>query len=257
MAPKHVCLFNIQKFSIHDGPGIRTALFFKGCPLRCQWCSNPESFESGVQPEREAGLAGAWYTYEEVLRICLEDQVFYEESGGGVTLTGGDVLSQAQAAAALLGLLKEKGIHTAIETSGFATTDVFERVIADADLLLYDLKHYDESRHHAGTGVGTAQILQNLRHAIARGKDVLVRIPVIPGYNDAIADAAGFAALLVSLGIRRVQLLPFQQLGAGKYARLGLDYAYGGAKSLHREDLAAYQAVFTQSGIDCFFQNHK
>ena len=253
MSFDRVCLFNIQKFSLHDGPGIRTALFFKGCPLRCKWCSNPESFEMGVQAKREENLAGKWYTYADVLRICLADRDFYEQSGGGITLTGGEVLSQAQAATALLKLFKEEGIHTAIETSGFAPAATFDQVIADADLLLYDLKHYDAEKHLAGTGVENAQILQNLRHAIASGKDILTRIPVIPGYNDALEDAEGFLALLLSLGIRRLQLLPFHQFGEGKYDRLGLDYAYTGANSLHPEILTAYQNAFTQAGIDCFF----
>jgi len=253
MTSDRVCLFSIQKFSIHDGPGIRTSLFFKGCPLRCQWCSNPESFEAGVQADLDERLAGKWYSYDEVLQACLSDLVFYEESGGGVTLTGGEVLAQPQAAEAILKLLKANGIHTALETTGFAAAEVFDQVIAHADLLLYDMKHYDDAKHKAGTGVGNGLILQNLKRVIESGKDVLVRVPVIPGYNDSLEDARGFAGLLLSLGLMRVQLLPFHQFGSQKYETLGLDYAYAGAKSLHKEDLSAYQDVFTQSGIDCFF----
>jgi len=253
MSSERVCLFNIQKFSIHDGPGIRTALFFKGCPLRCRWCSNPESFEPGVQDGREAHLAGKWYPYDEVLDICLADLVFYEQSGGGVTLTGGEAFVQAEAAIALLRRLRARGIHTALETSGYAPSDVFDQVAAEADLLLFDLKHYDADKHLEGTGASNDLILQNLRYAVALGKDLLLRIPVVPIYNDSLDDAAGFVELLLSYGIRRVQLLPFHPFGGKKYMLLGLDYAYASAPQLHSEDLLGYQNVFVQAGIDCFF----
>jgi len=147
MGDKNLCLFNIQKFCLHDGPGIRTTVFFKGCPLTCKWCSNPESQKMGIQPDREEAMAGKMYSLKQVVDICLEDKDFYLESGGGVTFSGGEVLSQPKQAKELLIQLKEHQIHTTLETSGFVKPSVFKDVIAFADLLLFDLKHYDEEKH--------------------------------------------------------------------------------------------------------------
>jgi len=207
----------------------------------------------GMQVERDDSLAGKWYTYDEVLRVCLADRDFYEQSGGGVTLTGGEALAQAEAAIAILRLLQVEDIHTALETAGYAPRETFDAVMSHVDLLLYDIKHYDEAKHLAGTGVSNTLILQNLCRARDVGKEISIRIPVIPGYNDSLEDATGFADLLLSLGFTRVQLLPFHQFGARKYELLGIDYAYADAKSLYNEDLLAYQDVFIQAGIDCFF----
>ena len=252
-------LFNIQKFSIHDGPGIRTVVFFKGCPLSCSWCSNPESRDG--QPCKEA----RWYTLEETLKICLEDRLFYEEtagalplsspeySGGGVTLSGGDALAQPQFALELLRALKKENIHTAMETTGYASSDTFEEVTEATDLLLFDIKHFDNQRHAEGTGVSNELILANLSNAIARNKNVLARLPVIPGYNNSAEDARGFVCLLESMKMRRVQLLPFHQFGEKKYELLGLPYAMKKVPQLHPEDLEEFRQVFLKQGIDCFF----
>lgn len=252
-AAQTACIFNIQKFSIHDGPGIRTTVFFKGCPLRCRWCSNPESQAPGVQPEREDMLAGRLYTLEQVLDISLEDRDFYLESGGGVTLSGGEVLMQADFATALVQELHRLGIHTALETTGFAAPEAFEAVAQHVDFLLYDLKHHDSDAHREGTRVRNQQILENLRRAVFREMDILVRIPVIPGYNDSLADARGFAVLLRKLGLHRVQLLPFHQFGQKKYETLGMKYELDHLKNLHPEDLLEYQKEMISGGLDCFF----
>lgn len=249
-------LFNIQKFSLHDGPGIRTAVFFKGCPLSCKWCSNPESqrAEPLFWEENAAKKADSReYTLEETVEVCLQDRPFYEESGGGVTLSGGEVLTQPRFAAALLKALGARGVHRAIETSGYAAPEVFEEVTALTDLLLLDLKHYDDRHHIEGTGASMAPILANLQAALGRGKTALIRTPVIPGYNDSLQDAAGFVRLLTSLGLDRVQLLPFHQFGAKKYALLNLPYAMRGAAQLHPEDLEEYRQVFAAGGIHAFF----
>jgi len=247
------CIFNIQKFSIHDGPGIRTAVFLKGCPLRCLWCSNPESQAAGAQPERETPLAGRLYALNEVMDICLADKDFYIESGGGVTLTGGEALMQADFAAELLRSLKAEGIHTALETTGFASTEVFLEVIAYADLLLYDVKHFDSEKHCEGTGAGNEIILKNLREAVKRSMDILIRVPVIPGYNDSLSDARGFAELITSCGLSEAQLLPFHQFGQKKYKTLGIPYALSNQKTLHPEDLREYQLEMEKLGVRCFF----
>lgn len=293
-------IFNIQKFSVNDGPGIRTTVFIKGCPLRCRWCANPESQLPRIQilqdrkkclnchhcleicPKQAISLAGTqlkwnpltctgclqcvsecpqqalshtgeWKSVEEVLHLCLQDRDFYEESRGGVTLSGGEVLSSPNFAIALLTALQQQGIHTAIETSGYAAESVFRAVIAHTDLLLFDMKHWQPAHHKAGTGVSNKRPLSNMRLAIASGKDVLPRIPVIPGYNDQLNDAAGFVQQLKDVGASRVQLLPFHQFGQNKYQQLGQDYTYTDIPALHREELIPFQQIFISHGIDAFF----
>lgn len=248
---------NIQKFSLNDGPGIRTVVFFRGCPLRCAWCANPESQERELRdiPESEGqSLGGRRVTLEEVLAVCMQDLPFYEESGGGVTLSGGEVLLWPEFAIALLRALRREGIHTALETTGFAAPAVFQEVAAEADYLLYDMKHGDSARHRQGTGVGNEQILENMAWAIAAGKEVLPRIPVIPGYNDSPADAECFCRRLHEVGATCAQLLPFHQFGEKKYALLGRTYAYADRAALHPEELEEYRRIFLRAGIQASFQ---
>ncbi|MDO4805207.1 MAG: glycyl-radical enzyme activating protein [Lachnospiraceae bacterium] len=315
-------VFNIQKFSLHDGPGIRTTVFLKGCPLRCKWCSNPESQLSKVQimyhaencmhckkcvhvcPRNAISIAederirvdfhsctgclacvqecpgqaltseSEWKTADEVLRVCLQDIDFYEESGGGVTISGGEGMVQPDFAEELVLQLREKGIHTAIETTGCVDPEIFHRLAPLFHLLLFDVKHFDSEKHRKGTGAGNEVILKNLRWAYEKGLNVLIRIPVIPGFNEQIEDAEGIAGLLKGLIVHpdtsagslstsatpgfqcdriRVQLLPFHQMGERKYEFLNRSYELSGIKALHQEDLTNYQKVFLDHGIDCFF----
>jgi pyruvate formate lyase activating enzyme len=187
------------------------------------------------------------------MEICLQNRTFYEESAGGITLSGGEVLAQADFAEALLFRLGEAGIHRVIESTGHAPIKTFTRIITRTELVLFDIKHYDSTRHREGTGVPNDLILKNFREALAHGLQVLPRIPVIPGYNDSLEDAVGFAALLFSTGAREVQLLPFHQFGQNKYALLGLDYKLAKQKALRPEGLEPYRAVFEQQGIRSFF----
>lgn len=250
-------IFNIQKFCLHDGPGIRTAVFFKGCPLRCKWCSNPEAFTTditaGGDEKTDAALTGKIYTVDEVVKICLADKVFYEESGGGVTITGGEALTQPEFTIALLQRLKDEGIHRAIETSGHAPEETFISIIGETDLVLFDIKHYDNCKHREGTGEDNSLILQNLKRAIDSGAKLLIRIPVIPQYNDSIQDAQGFAELIKQYGLKEAQLLPFHQFGQSKYDKLGIPYALENLKTLYPEDLQAYQQTMAKAGIEAFF----
>jgi pyruvate formate lyase activating enzyme len=192
-----------------------------------------------------------FYSIEETLEICLQDRPFYEESGGGVTLSGGEVLTQSRFAAALLDALRAENIHTAIETSGYAQPDVFTELAVRTDMLLFDIKHYDDCRHVEGTGVHNGPIITNLKAALSMGKNVLPRLPVIPGYNDSHEDAHSFAALLTDMGIRRAQLLPFHQLGEKKYDLLKIPYAMRGVPQLHLEDLEEFRMIIAKTGIDC------
>jgi pyruvate formate lyase activating enzyme len=152
-----------------------------------------------------------------------------------------------------LDVLRAENIHTAIETSGYAQPDAFTKLALRADMLLFDIKHYDDSRHVEGTGVHNGPILANLKIALTLDKDILVRLPVIPGYNNAPEDARGFAELLTGMGIRRVQLLPFHQFGEKKYDLLKIPYAMRGIPQLHKEELEEFRTIIAKTGIDCFF----
>ena len=289
-------IFNIQKFCLHDGPGIRTTVFFKGCNLRCEWCANPESQETDMQltldadkcsgcgrcvnicpvnarevsggkakldaqrcngcglcigecPVKAIGREGENISAHAVAVEVLKDSVFYAHSGGGVTLSGGEVLMQQKFATELARLLRSKGVHVAAETAASVPEERFREFLQEIDYMLIDLKHYDNAKHLAGTGVGNGDILRNLRILKESGLDFLVRIPVIPGFNSDPADAREFACLLSEMDIHEVQLLPFHQLGERKYALLGRKYAYAGKKQLHSEDLKEYMSEFRKMGV--------
>ena len=289
-------LFNIQKFSLHDGPGIRTTVFFKGCNLHCRWCANPESQSAAIQntldrqkctgcgicvaacpngarrmegvfpvtdpalctgcgscaaacPVGAAGAEGYTMTANAVLETVRKDKVFYDGSGGGVTFSGGEVLLQLPFATELARLLRKEGIHVAAETAGAVPETVFSAFLQEVDLVLMDLKHYDSAAHKAGTGVGNGQILGNLRLLRRSGKPFVLRIPVIPGFNDSLEDALGFAKTLKDLDIWEAELLPFHRLGAKKYALLGREYDYENQPSLRAEDLEAFSQTLTGQGI--------
>lgn len=292
-------VFNIQKFSIHDGPGVRTTVFLKGCPLRCKWCSNPESQRYEPQilyhgaecvhcgkcavscpqgaisqggtiridhskcagcltcvhgcPKRALTCAGEEKTVDEIFEICMQDFDFYAESGGGITISGGEGMMQPDFVEALLRRLREKEVHTAIETTGCVSPALFQRLASQFDLLLFDVKHWDSAKHLMGTGAGNEQIVGNLRWGHERGLNILPRIPVIPGFNANLEDAQGIAGLLRDIGFTRAQLLPFHQMGERKYTFLNRTYELAGVTALHPEDLTAYRQAFLDRGIGCFF----
>lgn len=251
-------IFNIQHFSIHDGPGIRTTVFLKGCPLRCPWCSNPES--QRLQPEKMLDansklplIMGEEKTVDEIMVEVLKDRDFYEESGGGITLSGGEIFAQYEFARAILKKAKELGLHTAIETTAFVDHEKFVDLIQFVDFIYTDLKHYNNIRHRKVTGVQNQLIIQNIHHAFTQKKEIILRIPVIPNFNNSLEDAEQFANLFNELHIDQVQLLPFHQFGENKYALLNRKYEMTDIKALHPEDLYDYQAIFLKHQINCFF----
>jgi pyruvate formate lyase activating enzyme len=251
-------IFDIQKFCLHDGPGIRTVVFLKGCPMGCAWCSNPGARKLEVLQVRSAEFPELTapdsrdYTVDEVVRTCLQDVAFYEESGGGVTLSGGEAMVQHRFSIRLLRALREQGLRTAIETTGYAAEPIFGRILGLVDLLIMDVKHWDPAKHREWTSVGNELPLRNLRTAITAGGEVLVRIPVIPDVNASNEDAVEFSKLLRPIGVTEVQLLPFHQYGERKYDLLGWDYRMAGVAPLHEEDLTEYIETFREQGIRAY-----
>ncbi len=265
-------IFDIKRFALNDGPGIRTTVFLKGCPLRCFWCHNPESIDpepellhypakctrcyacvevcpnsalnvaedGAVQvdagrceacgtcaqacPTGAMVICGERMTAEQAFDVVAQDKIFYDESGGGVTISGGEPLARPDFVLALARMCRGQGIHVAVDTSGFvADSEVFAEVARAVDLALFDVKAVDEELHRRGTGVGNGVILQNLRD-LARtdgGPEVVVRRPVVPPYNDGDDELGRFVELLEEVGRPPVELLPYHELGRAKPVRAG------------------------------------
>ena len=248
-------IFDIQKFSIHDGPGIRTIVFLKGCPLRCRWCCNPESQEFKIQTMTMAGkpkIIGRDVTVKEVLLEVLQDMPYYRRSGGGMTLSGGESLMQPEFAAALLQGAKESGLNTALESTGFAPFETIERLLPWLDCYLMDIKHMDSAKHQAFTTQPNGLILENAKKIAAKAKELVIRVPVIPTFNDTeeeIRQIAQFAAELP--GVRRLHLLPYHRLGQDKYQGLGRAYTLEGLTPPTPEKMEALLQAAQSSGLIC------
>jgi pyruvate formate lyase activating enzyme len=283
-------IFNVQRYSLHDGPGIRTTVFLKGCPARCLWCHNPESqsFEpevlvvetrcvscgtcatvcphgapspgSGVCeacgacveacPAGARWLAGRLVTVDEVIEEVLRDRVFFEESGGGVTFSGGEPLAQPAFLRSLLEACRARGVHTAVDTCGFAPRERLLGLAPLVDLFLFDVKLVDDDRHRSLTGVPAAPILANLQALAAIHGNVWVRVPVVPGYTDAEGDLARIAAIAAGLaGVRQVNLLPYHRTGASKARRLGRSDPLDSLEPPPPERMLALAALFRERGL--------
>ena len=298
-------VFNIQRYSIHDGPGIRTTLFLKGCPLRCRWCHNPESMSGRIQvgffPERCIGCLecvqacphgvhlvengqrvlrrercrgagkcievcyaealeclGSYLTVEEAVARIERDRPFYETSQGGVTLSGGEPLRQAEFAIAVLTQCRERGLHAAIETCGYVPWEVLAAAARYADLILFDLKHMDSRVHRRLTGVPNELILANLSrlHAVADRGEVWIRYPLIPTQNDQAENQHAMGECLSQLAsphsrpALRVDILPYHQFGQSKYRKLGQGYPLDSLQPPERPALAAAAEVLASYGLD-------
>lgn len=255
-------IFDIQRYSIHDGPGIRTIVFLKGCRLRCRWCCNPESQEFGIQsmqdPSKpgETKTVGRDVTPDELLPELLRDLPYYRRSGGGVTLSGGEAMCQPRFAEALLRLLLDHGIDTAMETTGFAPAEELSRVIPLVNHVLMDIKHMESEKHRAFTGVPNEKILENAR-LIARlakesAHELIIRVPVIPTFNDTAEEIRAISHFAAALpGVRRLHLLPYHRLGQDKYAALGRDYSLQALTPPTGERMAYLLEVAEESGLIC------
>jgi pyruvate formate lyase activating enzyme len=292
---------NIQGYSIHDGPGIRTVVFLKGCGLECQWCSNPEC----ISPQPEIGLFkslctkcrkcikvcpnqtlrgevgeipaidrkrcsgcgecvsvcyykalvlfGKMMSVEEVFDAVKRDAMFYQASGGGVTVSGGEVLLQTQFASRLLDNCRKAGIHTCIETSGYGDESGLRQVLPYTDLVLFDLKLQDSSKHSHYTGKPNCVILENARVVAASGVEFLFRMPLIPGINDDMQNIRETADFLHNLGVRalRIELMPYHRLGKGKYESLDKTYRLDELLTPEPERTEKVRNAFEDAGIMC------
>ena len=300
-----VHLIEIERFALHDGPGIRTTVFLQGCPLRCAWCANPESqtqqthllwsekkcigcgacaaacphhavamaaptpdagksahpvFRRGdcvqcgacraVCPANAIVFSGAVWETEKVISAVLRDRDYYAASGGGVTISGGEPFCQPQACLELLRRCKQEGISTAVETSGDVPLAHLLEAAPWVDLFLYDVKHTDAAEMHRATGGDAARILENLRALVQAGAKVIVRVPVIPGFNASQSAMEEILAQVKSAGAGCVHLLPYHTLGRDKYARLGREYALGELAMLCEQDLVGYVAAGQEMGLE-------
>lgn len=288
--------FDIQRFSLNDGPGIRTTVFLKGCPLACFWCHNPESQSTGpdllhhdarcircgacarvcptgciivdtdrwsidrtlctlcgrcaeVCPTDALILAGRLWEDADLLERLRADATFYRESGGGVTFSGGEPLLQAAALAAFLPKLRAEDIHVAVETAGAVEPEAFDLVLPHVDLFLFDVKHCDPDAHRTGTGADNRRILGNLARVARSRADVVVRVPVIPGFNDAESALGAIADLAVGLGLGRIDLLPYHRLGSSKYRSLDRADAAAGLRAPSQERLEVLRRAMARPGL--------
>ncbi len=291
MVERKASIFNIQKYNMYDGPGVRTMVFFKGCPLRCKWCSNPEGIQKGYQimlkpnacvdcgacvtvcpvnihalsegnhkhlihrhidcigcgkcvevcNSSALSVAGEIKTITEIFSLVEEDRAFYEISGGGLTLGGGEVLMQPEAATSLLQACKQSGINTAIETCGYAKLESILKVAEFTDLFLFDIKHMDPERHFELTGVRNEMILSNLKELFHRRYNVKIRMPLLKNVNDSQSDLDKVIEFLLPFkdykNFKGIDLLPYHKLGVNKYKQLGMEYPIPGDPSLNNEDL--------------------
>lgn len=289
-------IFNIQRFSIHDGPGIRTTVFMKGCPLRCSWCSNPESQdfipnllvrdlncrncgacvkacpEGAITFTKEEGRkiqwskcnhcltclpaclynslnrCGAYMTVEEAADEVMRDEDFYRNSSGGVTASGGEALWQSGFVAELFRTCKMRGLHTALDTTGFSGWEQLSKVLEFTDLVLFDIKHLDSEKHKALTGVDNVRILENLEK-IAGRKRIWLRMPVMSGVNDSEEYMIRIAALAKKVNAEKVSLLPYHEGGKSKCGQVGKSYRYSQGSAPGDEHMQRLKELLTAQGV--------
>lgn len=268
-------IFDVQRFSVHDGPGIRTTVFMKGCPLRCQWCHNPEGLSGKPQlqftvqecigcgrcgkrtsvkdaencPTGALKVCGKEISCEDLLCQVLRDLPFYR-TDGGVTFSGGECLMQADFVSNMLQLIQAEGVTTAVDTSGCVPWESIMKTVPFCDLYLYDIKAVDSGLHKAYTGVDNALILTNITKLSQLGKRIWVRIPVIPGVNDSEKEMAAIAQFLIPLqGIEEIRLLPYHTLGKSKYETLGMVCKYNTDRRISEKQMQKYRSVYSSCGL--------
>lgn len=238
-------IINITRYCTHDGPGIRTTVFLKGCPLRCIWCHNPESQNREAEVMCDAGKAevvGETVSAIEVFKEIEKDRVFYNTSGGGVTVSGGEPLFQPEFTYEILKICKKNEIHTAIETSGFANAEVLKKIIGYCDLVLFDIKETDKDRHLKYTSVPLKTILENLHLVDSMNVSIVLRVPIIPGLNDREEHFFNVKKIAASLkNCKGIEVMPYHTLGAYKYERLQRKCMCAEIKEPDKETIACWK----------------
>ena len=256
-------IFSIKRYSVHDGPGIRVTFFMKGCPLSCFWCHNPEGISSEIlkidRKDRIGELeftteenVGHEYSIFEILEVVEKERVFIERSEGGVTFSGGEPVLQTEFLLEALKAFKGKGIRTAIDTSGYAPVENINKILPYADLILFDLKHMDAREHLRYTGVSNELILENYRLIAESGTDFMVRIPVIPGYNDDDENLWSLRKLILSNdheNLIKINLLPFHKIGSSKYMRFNMIYRMENVEPPSMDRMMELKQFFMKTGI--------
>ncbi|MDA3944985.1 MAG: glycyl-radical enzyme activating protein [Bacteroidetes bacterium] len=249
-------IFDIRSFSVHDGPGIRTSFFFKGCPLRCSWCHNPESQSAAIEVicrNRQLGSfkfsekvsVGESISLETAIARAKADKLFYEDSGGGITLSGGEPLLQHQFCIALMNAANQEDIHTAIDTSGFAAQEVFQQTVAHARLVLFDLKLMQSALHQHHTTKPNHLILRNFNWLQQQNKPLIIRIPLVENITDSVANFEAIRALIsTTQNIERIDLLPYHQSANQKYTNLNKTYIH--------QNMPAYPADKSEMALQFF-----
>lgn len=232
-------VFDIQRFCLNDGPGIRTTVFLKGCPLSCIWCHNPEAMQ--LAPQMTVGenprLLGQEMSVEEVLNIAARDQAYYSKSGGGLTISGGEPMMQFPFTLALLKEAKKQNWHTCLDTSGFASQKSYENVLQYVDLFLFDIKAHDNELHRQLTGQGNGRLLANLDYLYQNEAAIILRCPLIPNVNDSEAHLEFIAGLYHQYPkLRGIELMPYHNMASKKWSDIGLPFALKGQPSASSED---------------------
>jgi pyruvate formate lyase activating enzyme len=256
-------VFSVKRYSINDGPGIRVTFFMKGCPLSCWWCHNPE----GISPEREKVArtrkigesvftseeeVGKFYSVENVLEILEKDRIFFQQSNGGVTFSGGEPMLQFEFLLEALKACKANGYHTAVDTSGYASQEYFKEILPFTDLFLFDIKHLDDSKHIEYTGVSNIGILDNFNMILKSGKEMIVRIPVVPGKNDDavhLSKLREFLSAAKTENLKKINLLPFHRIGVSKYKRFKIPYRMNETEQPSPERMRELKEFFSKTGI--------
>lgn len=249
-------IFDIQRYSIHDGVGIRTIVFLKGCALRCRWCCNPESQSFELETMMINGkkkVMGRDVTVAEVMETVKRDMPYYSRSDGGLTLSGGESLLQPDFARGLLRAAKEMGISTAMESMGFARYEMIASILPYLDTYLMDIKHINPSKHAEYTLKSNELLLENARKiAASRQTELIIRVPVIPGFNDTKEELLEIARFAGSLpGVRQIHLLPYHSFGRGKYEGLGRDYPMGEVETPSKEKMQQFKEAVEQNTALC------
>jgi len=253
-------IFDIKKYAIHDGPGIRTTVFLKGCPLNCWWCHNPEGKKVGLETvllKRNGNnsevekVLGMKVSVEEVMEEIIKDVVFYDQSGGGVTFSGGEPMVQVEFLSALLQACKESGINTILDTCGYAHSEEFDRICGLVDLFLYDIKIIDDTEHLKYTGESNKLILENLKMLSENGEKIEIRIPIVPGITDTEENLEAIVRFLAPLeNICKVCLLPYNKLGEYKLEKFNMVNKLGCLTTKTRDELLSIGKRFKLYGYE-------